>query len=363
VSHAFPVSIESSPTPVPLTRRQRPASETKRSIRLVALRVPLVVKLAGANLVVVAMLLGAWLLAGGPVNRYVIAILAGVIAIHLILVLIALRPIRDLEVAAERVWKGDFGTRVERSAVADQQVLRIGAMFNILLDGLVADRARMRTLASEVIDVADRERAAVARELHDSTAQRLAALLLQLSAASRDCTDPALAPRLAAARDAAHELTEEVRLLSHTLHPRVLDDLGLVPALQKLAREASHGTGVDVDVDAESVARKQLPPSVSSVLYRVAQEAVRNAIRHGAPHRIRVVLRAEAQAARIEVHDDGTGFDLTATEQSGLGLLSMRERVSLVDGTLEIKTARGSGTSIVATVPLASEHPSNRRAE
>jgi signal transduction histidine kinase len=114
-----------------------------------------------------------------------------VLVLHLVVVAVALRPIQDLEGVASRVWKGDFGARVEQSAVADHQVLRVGAMFNLLLDGLAADRARMRALAAEVIEVGDRERAALARELHDSTAQRLAALMLQISAAAPRCERPA----------------------------------------------------------------------------------------------------------------------------------------------------------------------------
>jgi signal transduction histidine kinase len=109
---------------------------------------------------------------------------------------------------------------------------RIGTTFNLLLDGLVADRTRMRGLAAAVIDAGDRERASLARELHDSTAQQLAALVLQLSAAARDCTDVALADRLSGMRDQAEATLEEVRLLSHTVHPRVLDDLGLQAASQ-----------------------------------------------------------------------------------------------------------------------------------
>jgi len=268
-------------------------------------------------------------------------------------VAVAIRPIQDLEDVASRVWKGDFGARVEQSAVADDQVLRVGAMFNLLLDGLATDRARMRALAAEVIEVGDRERAALARELHDSTAQRLAALMLQVSAAARDSKDPALAARLAAIRDDAEEVTEEVRLLSHTVHPRVLDDLGLVPALHKLARDSSAGTGIDVDVEADTDG-SSIPPPVAAVLYRVAQEAVRNAVRHATPRRVRVVLHQSNGSATLEVLDDGKGFDLREAEKRrpGMGLLSMRERVSLLDGELAIRTAPGDGTAISATVPI-----------
>jgi len=360
MSLALSVPTQQPPKTVQLLRGQPRTASTRRSIRLAALRVPLVAKLVGANLAVVALLIA---IRSGLAHSSGIVLDTAIVlalALHVVLVLVALRPIRDLEAVAERVWQGDFGARVERSTVADQEVLRIGAMFNILLDGLVSDRARMRALAAEVIEVGDRERAVLARELHDSTAQRLAALLLQLSAASRDCTDPALAVRLSEMRDSAEEITEEVRMLSHTVHPRVLDDLGLVAALHKLARESSKGTGIDIDVDADELTT-HLSPSVESVLYRVAQESVRNATRHAAPRRVWMTLQADDSSARLEVHDDGHGFDLRAVDKKGtaggMGLLSMRERVALVDGSLEIKTAPNNGTTIVATIPLMNVQP------
>jgi len=333
--------------------RGGPRSGARGGIRLAALRVPLVAKLIGANLGVVAVLTIAWVTSGAVMNAEVVLAIVAVLVLHLVAVAVAIRPIQDLEDVASRVWKGDFGARVEQSAVADDQVLRVGAMFNLLLDGLATDRARMRALAAEVIEVGDRERAALARELHDSTAQRLAALMLQVSAAARDSKDPALAARLAAIRDDAEEVTEEVRLLSHTVHPRVLDDLGLVPALHKLARDSSAGTGIDVDVEADTDG-SSIPPPVAAVLYRVAQEAVRNAVRHATPRRVRVVLQQSDGSATLDVLDDGKGFDLREAEKRrpGMGLLSMRERVSLLDGELAIRTAPGDGTAISATVPI-----------
>jgi len=343
--------------PVPLVRAKdggpsRPGVRGGGGIRLAALRVPLVAKLVGANLSVVAVLTAAWVASGAVMNTEVLVAIIAVLVLHLVAVAVALRPIQDLEDVASRVWKGDFGARVDQSAVADDQVLRVGAMFNLLLDGLATDRARMRSLAAEVIEVGDRERAALARELHDSTAQRLAALMLQISAAARDAKDPHLAARLSEIRDAAEAVTEEVRLLSHTVHPRVLDDLGLVAALQKLARDASTGTGIDVDVQSNTDGAG-IPHPVAAVLYRVAQEAVRNAVRHAAPRRVRVGLHVTSDAATLDVLDDGKGFDLDQAEKrrSGMGLLSMRERVSLVDGELTIRTAPRDGTAISATVP------------
>jgi signal transduction histidine kinase len=357
MSISLPVKATLAHRPVPLVRRV-PGSQSRPGvrggIRLAALRVPLVAKLVGANLVVVAVLTVAWVVSGAAMNVDVLVGIFAVLVLHLAVVAIALRPIQDLEDVASRVWKGDFGARVEQSAVADDQVLRVGAMFNVLLDGLATDRARMRALAAEVIEVGDRERAALARELHDSTAQRLAALMLQVSAAARDAKDPQLAARLSEIRDAAEAVTEEVRLLSHTVHPRVLDDLGLVPALHKLARDSSTGTGIDVDVESNNDG-SSIPHPVAAVLYRVAQEAVRNAVRHAAPRRVHVVLHQADDTATLDVLDDGKGFDLEEAEKRrpGMGLLSMRERVSLVDGELSIRTAPGDGTAISATVPTA----------
>src|SRR5262245_47071654 len=200
------ISLQVKPTlaqrPVPLVRGQsRP--EARGGIRLAALRVPLVAKLVGANLGVVAVLTVAWVASGAAMNAEVPLAIFAVLVLHLVAVAVAIRPIRDLEDVASRVFKGDFGARVGQSAVADDQVLRVGAMFNLLLDGLAADRARMRALAAEVIEVGDRERAALARELHDSTAQRLAAVMLQFYAASRDSKDPELARRVGGLRDEA----------------------------------------------------------------------------------------------------------------------------------------------------------------
>jgi signal transduction histidine kinase len=329
--------------------------ESRRSIRLAALRVPLAAKLMGANALVVVLMLVAYSAVGrGRVpDSGILILVVAVVAIHLALVIVALRPIRDLEIAAARVWYGDFGARVEPSRVADHEVLRVGSMFNILLDGLAADRARMHALATEVIAAGDRERAAIAQELHNSTAQNVAALLLQLSTTTRDVTDPALVERLHAARDSAEAILEEIRLLSDTMHPGVLDDLGLDAALRKLARDSSHGNGIDIDVRVGECTGR-FSRKLESALYQVSREAVRNAVLHAAPTRIRISLTRHPSSATLEVYDDGRGFDLAEVERRrpAAGLLSMRERVALVDGSLDIKTAQGNGTTVCATVPL-----------
>src|SRR5439155_17500454 len=174
---------ELTSAPLPLQRRQ--PTPRRRVVRLAALRAPLLVKVVGANLLVVVVLAAAWLSGLLSSGAGVAVLITLLIIVHSVLAVVALRPVRDLEDVASRVWRGDFGARVEASAVADQEVMRVGAMFNVLLDGLAADRARMHDLANDIIEIADRERAGLARELHDSTAQHLAALLLQISTAAR----------------------------------------------------------------------------------------------------------------------------------------------------------------------------------
>jgi signal transduction histidine kinase len=210
----------------------------------------------------------------------------------------------------------------------------------------------VRRLAAQVISAQDEERARVARELHDSTAQMLAAVMLQLGVAARESTSPALDERIATLREMAAEALEEVRTLSHTIHPRVLDDLGLAAALEWLARQTREQDSLDVEVFADDGAA--IPKLPASVLYRVAQEALRNAVRHAQPRRVELWLRRADGTATLEVVDDGSGFDVRRAEERrpGMGLFSMRERVGLVNGTLALVSAPGRGTRVVATVPL-----------
>lgn len=322
-----------------------------------ALRIPLFIKLLGANIFALGLLVAVLYAIGSlrpPLLGLTLAALAAIVAFGL-LTAVALLPIRSIEVVASRVWRGDFGARVGASPVADRDMKRIGTTFNLLLDGLVADRARMRALATAVIEAGDRERASLARELHDSTAQQLAALVLQLSAAARDCSDPALGKRLDEMKDQAKATLEEVRLLSHTVHPRVLDDLGLAAALKKLGREVGAGSGLEIEVttcpDSERV-----PATAAAVLYRVAQAAVHNVVKHAKARHVSVRLTpSTAQGdAVLEITDDGQGFDVREAERRrpGMGLFTMGERVALAGGRFDIQSAPGVGTRITAEVPL-----------
>ena len=346
----------------------RPGGRAPRWVERV-LRVPLVGKLVGANaIIVLAATVAAFAVHGGSAGdpRVLLILglaLGGSLLVNVTLVVIALRPLGDLEMTATRVWRGDLEARVPASLLADARIGRIGRTLNVLLDGLTSDRARMRRLAAEVISAGDRERAHIARELHDSAAQSLAALVYQLSAAERDAAacegalpddgQVALAERLGEIRVMASSVLEEVRLLAHTVHPRVLDDLGLPAALRKLAREVQASTKTRVTITAADEARS-VPAPLASVLYRVAQEAVNNAVRHAAPPDVDVRLSLAASQVTLEITDNGRGFDVEDAERRrpGMGLFTMRERVALVNGQFVIESRPGHGTRILVTLPL-----------
>jgi signal transduction histidine kinase len=327
------------------------------------LAVPLSWKLLGKDVLVgiitavaVVAVYDAGLSAGRTVSA-LIAVVAAAVCVSLLLSaalsFVALRPVEEVEDTAERVWRGDFGARVPHSLLADRDMARVGNTFNLLLDSIERDRVRMRRLAAQIIAAQDEERARLARELHDSVAQTLAALVLQLSALRRDSSDPALDGQIELVHSIASEALEEVRLLSHTVYPRVLEDLGLVAALEWLARQTREAEGFAIEVLADDVPR-QLPKSQAAALYRVAQEAVRNASRHADPRHVTLALHRDDGWLTLEVADDGRGFDVARAEERrpGMGLFAIRDRVALADGKVEIESTPGRGTLIRAGVPL-----------
>jgi signal transduction histidine kinase len=197
----------------------------------------------------------------------------------------------------------------------------------------------------------------VGRELHDSIAQALAALRYQLIAIEREAANTELADRLEALRLSAGALLEQVRLLSHTVHPQILDDLGLVPALRHLVRtigvHAPTTLAVTTGTEAEL---RAISADAAAALYWIAQEAITNANRHASPHSIEVRVGLADGSVVMHVDDDGAGFDPVTAEREGpaMGLFTMRERATLANGTFEIASTPQQGTSIRVRIPVGS---------
>lgn len=323
------------------------------------LRVPLPVKLIGANLLIAVLAWGALFVGPRDSERLLVSLgvglLAGVLA-NLALVTLALRPIRDLQRTVWHIWHGDPAARVPTSPIGDPKLDQVGVTVNALLDHLEQDRGRLHALATEVIRAEDRERARIGRELHDSIAQQLAALTYQMTAMETDCENPMVAARLRALRVQTGQVLDEVDMLSHTVHPRVLNDLGLLAGLRHLARTvggASHQIEVLVTSGSESDFRG-LGMETGAVLYRVAQEALQNALRHAKASRIRIIIGAEDSDVTMRVEDDGVGFELGEAQarRPGMGLFTMRERVGLVRGECVVDTAPGKGTTVRVRIPI-----------
>jgi len=331
----------------------------RRGLRAV-LRASLRIKLIGAACLVMAVMLGLDLaLHGSSAHEQAMMLRLGaglliMLAVNLVLVSLALRPVRELEALSLHVLAGDLTARATPSPLADRTVAQLGRSLNLLLDRLVSERSRARRLAAEVIRTHDADRARIARELHESVAQEMAAQMLQLGAAAQAMPTPELRDRVLAIRTTTRDTMDALRALSQSVYPEILDSLGLDAALSHLVRTAREHCSVRIDLAVDAGA-ETIPAVPAAVLYHVAQEALRNSCMHSRAARILISLTADARTAILTVTDDGDGFDVASAESPapGIGIFSMRERLALADGRLEIFSMPGRGTRVVATIPVA----------
>jgi len=325
------------------------------------LGVSLEVKLLGANLIIlglaVLVLFAPAHLLPGPLTDFYVVIAALIVGavVNISLVRLALRPINALERVAKLVSEGRLAERVPASVVADRELTHLSTTINEMLDSLAAGRDRMRKLGAEVVYAEERERAEVARELHDSVGQTLAAATFQIAAIAHELGNHAASTRLVAVRELLRTALEEIRNVSRSLHPRVATDLGLPTALEALGDATQQRSLVDVHVNVD-IAGVVIPAALSATLYRVAQEALRNVERHADAGRATVSLRARPGYVELEVNDDGRGFEGPLEKKRGeSGLAAMRERLSLAGGELHIDTAGDRGTRVIAWVGMDTE--------
>jgi len=205
------------------------------------------------------------------------------------------------------------------------------------------------------MEASERERKYWARELHDETLQGLGALRLLLASALRRGTPEALDE---AVREASDELLgeiEKLRGLITDLRPAALDELGLSAAIEALAERTATTAGIevrgDVSLSGADGATERLSPELESTIYRLVQEALTNVVKHARAERAAVEVAGDSDVVKIQVRDDGVGFDSNA-RPPGFGLLGMEERLELVGGRLEIDSAPGKGTTLRAELPI-----------
>jgi signal transduction histidine kinase len=210
-------------------------------------------------------------------------------------------------------------------------------------------------LSGRLIDMQEKERSRLARELHDDFNQRLAVLAIDLERAAQTISDsPAgISQRLHELWNRAREIGTDLHSLSHRLHSSTLESLGLVFAVSSLCGEFAEQQDIQVDFTNENIPR-YLSPDLALCLFRVAQEGLRNVKRHSGASRAEVRLDGTEQAILLSIADKGRGFDSrTSPARGGLGIRSMQERLRLLGGRFEIRSQPGEGTVIYVSVPLA----------
>jgi signal transduction histidine kinase len=219
---------------------------------------------------------------------------------------------------------------------------------------LQASERELRSLTGRLLQAQETERGRLARELHDDLNQNLALVSVELELLrQRPPSSPAqLGSQLADLLAKVKHLSSSVHNLSHQLHPAKLEQLGLVAAVRSLCKELKQTYGVPIEFSYRDVP-ETLPPGADLCLYRIAQEALANVIKHSGAAHAAVELHGDTSAIRLRILDDGRGFEAgSAARKGGLGLVSMRERLQLVGGNLAIEASPTGGTRIDATIPL-----------
>jgi two-component system sensor histidine kinase UhpB len=219
---------------------------------------------------------------------------------------------------------------------------------------LEAYRLSARALAARILNAQEGERVRISRELHDDTGQALTLLLIRLQLVENHSAEPAVRREIAELRGLVGETLDGVRRLAVHLGPGVLEDLGLRSAIEWLVDRVRVEAGLRVDLQLEGDCENVLS-EVGVAVFRVAQEALTNVVRHAQAERVAVRLTAHADMLELTIQDDGRGFsldDARARPGSSIGLFGMTERIALVDGRIEIDSKPGHGTMVRASVPI-----------
>jgi signal transduction histidine kinase len=283
--------------------------------------------------------------------------------------------LRDLTAADQQRLQNSEGEFAgARRTATERLVIMLG--LSVLLAGLVARlslryaenlerkadehvaqveqaKQELQQLSARLLEIEEEGRRRLSRELHDEIGQTLALLQIEISHAQAMLGGPAgpLKARLDRARELAERTVQTIRNISGLLRPALLDDLGLVPALQFQLEDFLRRSGIRCEFTESGVA-DQLPDSVKTCVYRVVQEALHNCEKHSGARLVRVSVRQVADVLVTEIEDDGRGFQVDVKRGTGLGLLGIRERAANAGGTLVIDSAPGRGARIALRIPL-----------
>jgi len=232
------------------------------------------------------------------------------------------------------------------------KILRLEAQAHGQYHEVVEARRELRDLSARLVHAQENERRVLSRELHDEVGQALSAVLVELRNLTAEAAvqnDEQSRDHVETVKNLVENSVRVVRNMALLLRPSMLDDLGLVPALQWQAREVSKRTSMDVSVATE-LASENLSDEYKTCIYRVVQEALHNCSRHARATKVRIRVQQESNQLSLSIQDDGQGFDVGQTK--GLGLLGIEERVAMLGGKCKIHSAPGSGTIVAIELPF-----------
>jgi signal transduction histidine kinase len=281
-------------------------------------------------------------------------LVAGLVVAYVLATLFT-RPLARLADAARAVGRGELSQQV--TIETRDEVGKLATAFNTMTQQLREKEEDRTRLLEEVISAQEEERKRIARELHDEAGQALSSLMLGLKHLEETCGDPSAKGKAAELRSLAADTLDLTHDLALELRPSVLDDLGLVAALERYVKD--YASRYDVHLDFHAAAEdKRLPPQEEIALYRIVQEALTNVARHAGARNVSVLLEERDGTTVVIVEDDGKGFDVEAVmggaaHSRRLGLRGMEERAALIGGKLTIESRPGAGTAVFVELPKA----------
>ena len=337
-----------------------------------ALRVPILyrVLIGNALVIVVGAVVGTILTRDlaltGAINLILLFSFFGIllsILVNYLIIKTALRPLHELSDSLDRMRRESIPMPESLMKFEDPDIHHLVIAINSILSQLEEHTVQLRAISERAINAQEEERVRIARGLHDETGQAISMLIINLERLEKLMPpgQPEATKYAGEARKLAIRLLEDLRKIIWDLRPSILDDLGLVPAIRWYARSNLEEAGVQVDFSNHNEALR-LPPHLETALFRVAQEAVNNILRHAGARKVSIRLSQDAGRILLELRDDGRGFDVQRTAGEAvahkhLGLLGIQERMFLVGGEVEIDSAPGEGTRVRVWVPVREDSP------
>jgi two-component system sensor histidine kinase UhpB len=273
--------------------------------------------------------------------------LGAMLVVNLLLLRRALSPLRELSDQMERIDLRDPALRLSGSETYGPALTAFVDAFNAMVDRLAEER---RAGARAALTAQERERLRIGQALHDEAGQTLTAIALEVERAASE-GPPAHREQMTALADQLHASLDEIRRISRDLRPEALDDLGLTNALIALTSRADRQSGLRIERQL-STHLPPLPTELELVIYRVAQEALTNVLRHAHASHCLIALESHDGEVELRVSDDGVGMPARSVNAETIGIEGMHERALLGNGTLDIESRAGQGTTVTLRLPV-----------